>query len=455
MIKKLMEKRSALLKKVDDLTKQCETENRAFTPEENKTVTETLAEIRSLKEQIEQLEAVNEQRNAQTAIETRAAAAPAPAALSGAPVVQIGRSSEQRDLAQFSLTRAFNSLLEGRSLEGVEREMHQEGVRELRDSGAGGNGGNLVMPSIIMHQPYQTERRDMTATGGSSGSQGGVNVQTNVQGIVERLRANLGIVGMGARVMGNLRGDLSFPIFAADDQAAIKAETAAANESSPTFTAKTMRPNRVPVFLDVSRQLLMQSENSGLEGFLRDDLAYQVAKLMETKFINGSGSSEPYGILNTVGVGSVAGGTNGLAPTWQHILDLESAVANVDAQVGNLGYYTNTKVRGKLKATSKVSGQNGFIWEDNSATPLNGHRVGVSTLVPSDLTKGTSSGVCSAIIYGNFADAMIGQWGGLEFLVDPYSLGTQGLIRINCWTFFDFLVRRPASFAVMKDALTT
>ena len=81
--------------------------------------------------------------------------------------------------------------------------------------------------------------------------------------------------------------------------------------------------------------------------------------------------------------------------TWAHIVDLESQIAVANADVGSMGYLTNAKVRGKLKTTSKVTGQNGFIWEGAS---LNGYNAAVSNQVPSNLTKGTASGVCSAIM---------------------------------------------------------
>jgi hypothetical protein len=45
------------------------------------------------------------------------------------------------------------------------------------------------------------------------------------------------------------------------------------------------------------------------------------------------------------------GDTNGAAPDWADIIDLETAVAIDNADIGALAYITNTKVRGKLKKT--------------------------------------------------------------------------------------------------------
>jgi HK97 family phage major capsid protein len=361
--------------------------------------------------------------------------------------------SEQRTVDRFSVVRAVNTLLNGQQLDGAEAEMHQEGMKAYRAANLTPNG-NFVIPQIVLSRGQYRgfEKRDQTATGGSSGSEGGVLVQTNVGSIIERLKAKLLIGQMGAQSLGGLVGNIDFPVFGANDAATEKTEVAAASESSPTWTKKTISPKRLPVFGEYSRQLLAQSSHE-VEGFVRNDLAYQIAKRMDAMAINGSGSSnEPTGILNTSGIGSVVGGTNGIVPTWDHIVDLETEVAVDDADVGSLGYMTTPGIRGKLKKTKTDTGSGIFVWP-SGARELNGYNVGVSTQVPSTLTKGTAVGTAHAIIFGNFSDLLIGQWGGVEFMVNPYSKDTEGIVRINAWTFYDILVRRAQSFAAMKDAL--
>lgn len=368
-----------------------------------------------------------------------------------APVPGVQQQSEQekRDLNKYSFVRAIGLRLSEKPLDGIEREMHQEGTKQYRDAGLPSEG-NLIIPQIVLARSGfgATERRNLTATGGSSGSEGGVMVQTSVGSIINRLQAKLMVGQMGATMLNGLVGNIDFPVFGAADAAATKAENAASDESSPTFTKKSISPNRLPVHSILSRQLLMQAENESVEAMVRNDLTYQIAKVMDLAGITD--------ILGTVGIGSVVGGTDGAAPNWDDIVDLETEVAVDDADIGNLGYLTNPKVRGKLKKTFVDSSSNAErVWDIRSPdTPLNGYRAGVSTQVPSDLDKGSSVDVCSAIIFGNFADLLVAQWGGLEFLVNPYSLDTTGLIRLNAWTFFDTLVRRAQSFAAMKDALT-
>jgi hypothetical protein len=117
-----------------------------------------------------------------------------------------------------------------------------------------------------------------------------------------------------------------------------------------------------------------------------------------------------------------------------------------------MAYLTNAKVRGKLKSTQKFATTNGdpVYQQDNT---MNGYRVGITNAVPSNLTKGSAT-TASAIIFGNFADLMIGMWGSLDLMVDPYTGSTAGTVRVVALQDVDVAIRNAESFATMVDALT-
>ncbi len=298
-------------------------------------------------------------------------------------------------------------------------------------------------------------QRDLTV---GTATAGGHTVATDLLGasFIELLINSMVIMSMGPTMLRDLNGNIAIPRQTSGTTAYWVAENSAVTESQAAFDQVTLSPKTVGGFSDYSRRLLLQS-SLDVEGFVRMDLARTIALELDRAAINGSGASnQPTGILNTSGIGSVAGGANGAAPTWDHIVDLESAVANANAaDIGRMGYLTNTKVRGKLKRTQMFGGTNGIpVWE-KGADPLNGYRAGVSNNVPSNLDKGTSVGVCSAIIFGNFAELLIGLWGGLDVLLDPYAGATAGTKRVVVLQDTDIAVRHAVSFAAMKDALTT
>jgi HK97 family phage major capsid protein len=142
-----------------------------------------------------------------------------------------------------------------------------------------------------------------------------------------------------------------------------------------------MSPKTVGAFTDISRKLLLQS-SIDVESFVQADLANVIGLAIQAVAINGGGTNEPVGVMATSGIGSVVGGTNGAAPTWGNIVDLETAVAIANADVGTLSYLTNAKVRGKLKKTFVDSGSNAERVWDRSDTPLNGYKAASPTPCP-------------------------------------------------------------------------
>lgn len=304
----------------------------------------------------------------------------------------------------------------------------------------------------------QAMYRDLVA---GTTTAGGHTVATELFGssFIDLLRNAMVLDKLGITFLRDLNGNVAIPSQSGAATTYWLAESGAPTESQQVFGQVTLTPKTVGAFTDYSRRLLLQS-SLDVEAFVRMDLAMQLGQAIQLAAINGSGSSnEPTGLLNTSGIGSVAGGTNGAVPTYDLLVDLESAVGNANADVGNLAYLTNTKVRGKLRKTQEFASTNGkAVWTSGRERGIGdvlGYDAVVSNTVPSTLTKGTASGICSAIAFGNWADLMIGMWGGLDVMLDPYAGATSGTKRVIALQDVDVALRQVASFAAMKDALTT
>lgn len=289
---------------------------------------------------------------------------------------------------------------------------------------------------------------------------GGNSVATELLGssFIDLLRNSMVLDRLGITWLRDLNGNIAIPSATGAATSYWVAENGAPTESQQTIGQVTLTPKTVGAFTDYSRRLLLQS-SLDIEAFVRADLAAIIGQAIQLAAINGAGASnEPLGILNTSGIGSVAGGTNGAAPLYDHMVDLESAIAVANADVGNMAYLTNAKVRGKLRKTQEFATTNGkAVWTSGSERGVGdvlGYNAVVTNAVPSNLTKGTSAGVCSAILMGNFADLLLGMWGGLDVMLDPYTGATSGTKRVVALQDVDVAIRRVASFAAMKDALT-
>jgi len=358
------------------------------------------------------------------------------------PTADIGMS--EKEAKNYSFLRAINALANPGDRKAQELAAFE---REASDAFAGKHG----RAASGFFVPSEVQRRDLNV---ATTTAGGHSVATNLlaASFIDLLRNKMALTGLGAQFLTGLVGNIAIPRATGGATAYWVAESGAPTESQQAFDQVAMTPRTVGAFTDISRKLLLQS-SIDVEGFVRNDLATVLALAIDLAGVNGSGASnQPTGILNTSGIGSVAGGTNGLAPTYQNMIDLETLVAVANADVCAMGYLTNAKVRGKLKSTQKVATYgDDFVWEDGI---VNGYNATVSNQVPSNLTKGTSSGVCSAILFGNFADLIIGQWGALDLTVDPYTGSTSGTVRVVALQDVDIAVRHAESFAAMKDALT-
>jgi len=360
---------------------------------------------------------------------------------------------EAAAINNFSLTRFITGQLPGASIEGFEKEMLDEG---RKDAQAVSGASRFHIPRAVLNVMGANRfSNDITVGGSATGAE--VIYREPLRGIIDPFYESMVIRQLGAQFLSGLVGDLPFPKMGRDStKPAYKTEVAAAQEITASTAVVTMSPKRLPAFLEVSEKFLRQTDPS-VEAWLRNNLLQEIGVVWEKNILHGAGTEAPTGIASWSGIGSVAGGTNGLAPTDAHLIDLETALGNANAAAGKLAYLTNSKVRGKLKKTAVESGTDASrIWDKRTPeAPLNGYRTEVSNCVSSALTKGTASAVCSAIFFANWSDLVIGQWGGLDVLVNPYSRDTEGIIRISAVAFGDSAVLRAESFAAMLDALTT
>lgn len=345
----------------------------------------------------------------------------------------------EKEVRKYSLIRLIGSMVPNAGIEaGFEREMSSEIAKRL---------GRPARGAFI---PNDIQRRDLSA---------GVDTQlvgtAHLGGsFIEMLRAFMAIRTLGATVLSGLRDTVTIPRQATGATAAwITPEGNPAAETEPTFSLLTLTPKTVGTFTDITRQLLLQSDPS-VDGIVQRDLAIAAAQAIDIAAINGSGAAgQPTGILQTAGIGDVAGGVNGLAPAWTHLVNLWKQVAQDNALVDQMAFLINAVTAGKLMEVEKAAGTAKFLLEEVGG-PILGYPAVVSNNVPSNLVKGASGAVCSAIIFGNFRDLILAEWGELDILVDPYTASSSGTVRTTVFQSVDVGVRNAPSFAAMKDALT-
>ena len=352
-----------------------------------------------------------------------------------APAVVQLTAKEERE---YSICRAINSQAFGQN--SFEREVSDTLAKTLKRE-----AGGIYVPTNIQTRAGQ----DATVSTQAAGL-----ISQYPVTFIEYLRNMAVVMKAGATFMPGCVGNIPF----ARQNATAAASWTGDNPGSgvangdPTIEVFSMTPKQLMGKRTYSKQLLIQTGGFA-DRYVTEDLAAVHALEIDRAAMFGLGSSnQPKGIVNFSGIGSVAGGTNGLAPAWSHLVGLETQVNVANALDGTLKYVTNAKGRGFLKQTLIASAAGSdMIWSRDNT--INGYPALSSNQVPSNLVKGSSGAVCSAILFGNWRELLVAEWGALDLITDPYSLADQGLVRIISTQLCDINLRHVQSFAAMLDAL--
>lgn len=349
---------------------------------------------------------------------------------------------EKEEAQRFSFAKFLREASDpSGSLTGLELEMAQEAIREAKKNGIVLNGHGI--PYLVLASKRAATGQNVTAA-----ADGGNLVQSEPLVYIEALRSALVMAQMGVSYLTGLVGNVPIAKGSALS-ASWSGETDEVAASKKSIAKTEMSPKRLAITTAYSKQLLEQTSGD-VDALIMSDMVQAHASALEQAAIQGGGANEPVGILSTVGIGSVVIGADGGAITWPKLVELETKVAGNNAALGSLGYLTNSKVMGQLKIIERAANTARFLYENGEA---NGYKVAVTNNVPSNLTKGNGADL-SAMIFGNFKDLLIGQWGGLDIVVDPYTLKKKGEIETTINAFHDVYVRRTESFAAVKDLTT-
>ena len=336
----------------------------------------------------------------------------------------------QNEVREFSLVRAINALAnptdrKAQEAAAFEFECSNQAAREQGTTAQG-----IMIPADVLGN---WSKRDINSSDDSTL----IPQDYKAGDFIDVLRNSSSVMQAGATMLRGLSGSVVIPKKTAASSAAwIATEGNAASESEFTSGSVTMSPKVIGAFTDATRLLLQQS-SLDVENLIRDDLTQSIATAIDLGALAGSGSSgQPTGIANTSGINTTTFAAAN--PTYAEIIGMESAVAADNALVGSLAYICKPSDYGTLKTTSKDSGSGQFVVEPDGR--MNGYNV----IRSNQVTAGD-------FYFGNFADLLIGMYGGLDITVDPYALSTSGGVRIIALQTVDVAVRHAVSFCKSSD----
>ncbi len=339
---------------------------------------------------------------------------------------QFGILSDASKRPEFMITKVVRHLSDPSNnvLDGFERETHEELKGKLPPPHPG-----------AVWVPLTTKDVDYSAGSPSAAGSNLVPQQLFPQ-LIDVLRQESVVLGLNP-LMISASGDLDVPKKSTDSTAYWFAGDGADSitESNPTFSQVQLRPKFCAGLVTATYRMLIQT-GGNVERIIRNDLAGVLAEEIDRAALQGSGTgSEPTGILNTAGINSDLWNGSPAAISWDDVVECERLLIEDKALRGSLAYLADDATYKSLKTTTKVSADAGagFLADDGT---LNGYPLTATTHMPAN-----------TLLFGNFSDLVVAEWGALALASDPYGSNfAKGSVAIRAILPIDFAVRHAVSF---------
>ena len=343
---------------------------------------------------------------------------------------EIGMS--KREVKRFSLLRAIHALANPTDRRAQEAAAFEFECSQAAAKAYGRTAQGILLPAEVL----RNWKRDLNS------SDEAALFTDDFRGgdFIDALRNASSVMQAGATMLSGLSGDVKIPKKTGVASTGwISSEGGAAAESEMTVGSVSMTPKTLGAFTDITRQLMIQS-SLDVEALVRDDLAQSIALAIDLGALAGSGSSgQPTGIKNTGGINVVDfGAAPDLIPTYAQVVELETKVRE-DNALGNGGaYISNATMYGALKSVEKAANTAQFVVEPGGT--MNGYR----TIVSNQVASGD-------LYFGDFSQLLVGMFGGIDIVVDPYTASTSGTVRVVALQSCDVAVRHATAFCIGND----
>lgn len=309
---------------------------------------------------------------------------------------------------RFSLLKAIKAVAENRSIDDITAAVNNAGMKEMRKAGLN-TIGQIYLPTEKRAVSVATEGVDVVAT--------------DLYDIIEPLRAKNVLLNAGAKFYTGLSNNVQLPVMTganvgwAGEVGEIAGNTA--------FDNVQLTPKRLTAFVDISKMLLAQ-DSIGVENAIRMDLISAINSKIESTIL-GSGAKT---------VGSPAGMFNGKTPVkitdFEGLVGLEALVEEKNV-LGDIAYIASPSAKASFRNMmkgSKGTAQLAYIDSSLDGTPV----------------YSTSNVAAKQFIVGDFSNLAIGQFGGIDITVDPFSKASAGIVRLVVNAYFDATMIRPEAF---------
>jgi len=407
----IRQERAELIGKADALLNLAKGESRDFTNDEQVSYDGMMENIDKLAKDIEVVER-QEKLNAEIA---------------STPVsFETNKNIVPKEARNYSVFKAVEGYLNG-NMDGIEKEAHEQAVSEARSSGSAILG--IGIPASML------ESRAVVSEGSSS------IAPTTLGAFQDGLRENAVYEQVGATILNGLSANTQIPVVGANNAAyagTASPENVDGGDVGAQFSSLTLSPTRIAGYVDLSKQLILQS-GSGAEQAIIRDLGRSVADAVNSAmFAESNVTGADTALFNVSGVNNVATTAFAAGSVLGDLLAMEQKVAESKGLAGNLAYVTNPALMPDMKKASLVTSVSAAM----QGMDFNGYK----TIFSNGCAKDASNSDV-VTIFGDFSKLMVGHFGGLDITVDNFTQAHKAAVRLVINKYISFGLTHPAAFS--------
>jgi HK97 family phage major capsid protein len=232
---------------------------------------------------------------------------------------------------------------------------------------------------------------------------------------------------LGVTFYSGLVGNFIVPSMA-QDTATFVGEDVSALSADMATSSLTLAARRVSHTQMISRETLAQT-NPGIYASILQNLVNGVWNAV---------TNDVFDTLDSDGASAVQDPSSNGSLNYAQFVQQEASLGGLNVNPGSTAYVTTPSVKAFAKKTIALGTTAGpAIWVDNE---INGYRA-----------FGVPAANTNRVYFGDFSRECVGQWGGLEVIVDPYSGARQGEIKLTMIGLFDSGCYNPRAFCIYKN----
>jgi len=337
-------------------------------------------------------------------------------------------------LGRFELRQAALALDEGRALDGATAEI----VQEMR---SGGGYRGIPVPIEVLEM-----RAGETIASGTPDP-----VQTRP--IIDRLFPASVAARMGAQMISIPQGETEWPVTTSSVTAGWAATETGAVGSPVAFatTDKALKPDHtLGVQMKVTRKALKQS-GAALEQAIRRDLNGVIAREMDKAVFLGAGSSgEPLGVIQGASTYGITETPISGAPTWTafRAAIARFMLANAASSPGEVRILIRPEYWNAMD-DDMFGTDTGMTEWDRFTKNIPAGNIAMTPNSLDDIGTPDDGKALLTTNAGGVSPILVGQWGGIDLIRDPYSDAASGGLRLTALVTMDVQVPRAAQLEVL------